>query len=423
MNAKQNNSLKNGKLPKICEENHTNGTEDYHQTDVSNHRNDKPMNQKKTISAEEDTRDKPLTINVEINSMAWLLFAIAFAFRFYRLSEPSSVVFDELHYGKFVSLYLRGVFFFDSQPPLGKQLIALSAYVSGYTGNHVFTNIGEKYESDVPLKALRFVPINDKPMNQKKTISAEEDTRDKPLTINVEINSMAWLLFAIAFGFRFYRLSEPSSVVFDELHYGKFVSLYLRGVFFFDSQPPLGKQLIALSAYVSGYNGNHVFTNIGEKYESDVPLKALRFVPMFFGSLIIPTVYHLIVEMGLTHRTATLAALLIIFDNALLTQSRFILMETILIFFSLFGILSFVISTKKPTFSIPWISWLITSSLFITFGFSVKYIGIFTLFLIQFIIFCDFWTKLANASIKTGGLASITKGQPLEIAHGSQITL
>ncbi|CAG2119979.1 unnamed protein product, partial [Medioppia subpectinata] len=245
--------------------------------------------------------------------------------------------------------------------------------------------------------------------------------------------------------------------------------------FFFDSQPPLGKQLIALSAYVSGYNGQHVFTNIGEKYESDVPLKALRFVPTLFGSFIVPTVYHLIVEMGLTHRTATLAALLIILDNALLTQSRFILMETILIFFSLFGILSFVISTKKPTFSVGWISWLIISSLFITFGFCVKYIGIFSLFLIHFVIFCDFWTKLANKSIKTlylwlefvfyifnfiilpiliyttvfyihlsmltnagphdnimtsafqasleGGLASITKGQPLEIAHGSQITL
>lgn len=44
-------------------------------------------------------------------------------------------------------------------------------------------------------------------------VSALIPSDDKPLTITVEINSIAWLLFAVAFGFRFYRLSEPSSVV------------------------------------------------------------------------------------------------------------------------------------------------------------------------------------------------------------------
>ena len=153
-----------------------------------------------------------------------------------------------------------------------------------------------------------------------------------------------------------------------------------------------------------------------------MPLKALRFVPTLCGALIIPTVYHLMVAIGLTHKTAALAALLLIFglfwfetkliqlilinvsivsDNALLTQSRFILMDTILIFFSLFGILSFVISTKKQTFTLQWFCWLFTSSLFITFGFCVKYIGIFSLFLIYFVTYCDFWLKIADKSIKT----------------------
>lgn len=54
-------------------------------------------------------------------------------------------------------------------------------------------------------------------------------------------------------------------ISFDELHYGRFVSLYLRRTFFFDSQPPLGKQLIALSAYLSGYKGEfNNFTSIGQ---------------------------------------------------------------------------------------------------------------------------------------------------------------
>jgi len=42
---------------------------------------------------------------------------------------------------------------------------------------------------------------------------------------------------------------------FDELHHGKYVSLYMKRTFFFDTHPPLGKQLIAAVAYLYNYNG------------------------------------------------------------------------------------------------------------------------------------------------------------------------
>ncbi len=76
-------------------------------------------------------------------------------------------------------------------------------------------------------------------------------------------------------------------------------------------------------------------------------------------------------------------------------------METILIFFSLFGILSFLISCKKRTFSVEWFCWLITSSIFLTFGICVKYVGIFSLILVQSIVTTDFWIKIADKTIKT----------------------
>lgn len=42
---------------------------------------------------------------------------------------------------------------------------------------------------------------------------------------------------------------------FDELHHGKYVSLYMKRTFFFDTHPPLGKQLIAAAAHLCSYEG------------------------------------------------------------------------------------------------------------------------------------------------------------------------
>ncbi|XP_053213817.1 protein O-mannosyltransferase 1-like [Panonychus citri] len=306
-------------------------------------------------------------------------------------------------------------------------------------------------------------------------ITKESQSNANPFSFTIEINVVAWLLFFVALGFRLYLIGYPPNIVFDELHYGKFVSLYMKGVFYFDSQPPLGKQLIAAIGYLAGFDGNNAFNEIGGKYNENVPLKVLRAVPAVFGSLLIPTIYHLISELGFSHQTAALASIFVILENALLTQSRFILMESILLFMSFFGLFSVCKLRKKPILSKTWLLWLLSASTFLSFGFCVKFVGIYFLFVAIIIIVHDFWWLLPNRSIPTkslwlqaityffflvvwpliiytfiffvhlsvltkagphdnvmtsafqasleGGLASITKGQPLEIVHGSQVTL
>lgn len=251
----------------------------------------------------------------------------------------------------------------------------------------------------------------------------------------------------------------------------------MKNTFFFDTHPPLGKQLIAAFANFAGFDGKFKFDKIGSPYNSSVPLMALRFIPAFFGSLTIPTSYHLMLEVGFTQWTSLLTALLFLFDNALLTQSRFILMESILIFFSLFGILCLVKLKKymDQPYSVFWFFWIILASASLTCALSVKYIGFYSCCLGAAILLKEFWELLASSklsdtllcvrflvqtlcilsvafgvyigifyihlnilnkagphdSIMTsafqasleGGLASITKGQPLLVAHGSQITL
>lgn len=264
---------------------------------------------------------------------------------------------------------------------------------------------------------------------------------------------------------------------FDELHYGKYVSLYMKRTFFFDSHPPLGKQLIAGMAYLAGFEGNFKFDRIGSTYTDAVPLFALRFVPAFFGSLLMPTAYHLMLELGLTQWSSLLAGILLLCDNAILSQSRFILMESMMLQFSLFGLLCLLKFRHHHTrpYSILWFFWLSCAFASLTCSLCVKYAGFYSFCLGLAILGRDYWKLLANPkfsdrslffrfigkaliviaipfgvyvsvfhahlsiltsagphdSIMTsafqasleGGLASITKGQPLQVAHGSQITL
>ena len=84
---------------------------------------------------------------------------------------------------------------------------------------------------------------------------------------------------------------------FDEMHYGKYASLYLKNTFFFDANPPLGKLMIAFAGYMSGFDGGTFgFDKIGTSYPEDVPHFVLRLVPAMFGSLLTPTVFLILTE-------------------------------------------------------------------------------------------------------------------------------
>ncbi|XP_014248084.1 protein O-mannosyltransferase 1 [Cimex lectularius] len=299
----------------------------------------------------------------------------------------------------------------------------------------------------------------------------------KRFLINLELDVVAVFLFGLAAVSRFYKLDEPRHIVFDELHYGKYIGLYIKNTFFFDLHPPLGKLLISSIAQFAGFDGKFRFDRIGTAYDETVPIFALRFLPALCGSLIVPTSYFLMLELRCQQWTAMLAALLVLFDNALLTQSRFILMEPMLLLLTLLGLLSFLKfrrytnNFKHPMF---WI-WLSTCLTCLSLALCVKYVGFFSLALGVTLMWMDFWrllprkdltdrilifqgafrwllsliipavvyvsvfyvhlillykagphdsvmTSAFQASLE-GGLASITKGQPLEVAHGSQITL
>ena len=148
--------------------------------------------------------------------------------------------------------------------------------------------------------------------NIRKTSEAEETN---PFFVNVKIDAMAVLIFVVGIFTRILRLESPNHVVFDEMHYGKYASLYLKNTFFFDSNPPLGKMMIAFAGYLAGFDGKFTFDKIGQEYPHEVPLWALRFIPALCGSLMTPTVYLIMTELGLSYYAGGLAAFMVLFGQ------------------------------------------------------------------------------------------------------------
>jgi hypothetical protein len=54
------------------------------------------------------------------------------------------------------------------------------------------------------------------------------------------------------------------SASFDEVHFGKFAARYIKTRYFVDVHPPLAKLLITAAAFISGFNGDFDFKEIGK---------------------------------------------------------------------------------------------------------------------------------------------------------------
>jgi dolichyl-phosphate-mannose-protein mannosyltransferase len=132
---------------------------------------------------------------------------------------------------------------------------------------------------------------------------------------------------------------HPNSAVFDEVHFGKFISAYFTHQYYFDIHPPLGKLVLAGWGWLWGYTPGFSFANIGEIYPDNLYM-ALRFLPMLAGALLPLLIFAVGRQLGLSRPAATCAGILVGLDNALLVQSRLILLDSFLLLFG-FGAIYF----------------------------------------------------------------------------------
>lgn len=182
------------------------------------------------------------------------------------------------------------------------------------------------------------------------------------------------VLVVLGLATRFAFISYPAEVVFDEVHFGKFVNAYFTGEYYFDIHPPLGKLLVALSAWVGGYRGGFPFLEIGNPY-GPTPLASLRFLPNLAGGLVPLSFYFFLRTLGTKQGSAGFAALLLVFDNALLAQSHFILVDAFLMLFGFLGLAGFFLarSLRNPVYH--W-GWLALGGVFFGAASSIKWTGL-----------------------------------------------
>ncbi|KAK6583775.1 hypothetical protein PZA11_003505 [Diplocarpon coronariae] len=215
------------------------------------------------------------------------------------------------------------------------------------------------------------------------------------------------VLTILAFITRFWGISHPNEVVFDEVHFGKFASYYLERTYFFDVHPPLGKLLFALMGWFVGYDGHFHFENIGDSYVTNkVPYVAYRAMPAFLGALTVPVVFDIMWESGYTLPACLLSAGLVLFDNAHIGQTRLILLDSGLIFAMACSLLCYVkfYKLRHVPFGRKWWKWLLLTGFSLSCIMSIKYVGTFSFVTIGTAVAIDLW-DLLNIKRRQGGLS------------------
>ncbi|XP_006157139.2 protein O-mannosyl-transferase 2 [Tupaia chinensis] len=213
-----------------------------------------------------------------------------------------------------------------------------------------------------------------------------------------------WALLALvtllSFATRFHRLDQPPHICWDETHFGKMGSYYINRTFFFDVHPPLGKMLIGLAGYLSGYDGTFLFQKPGDKYEHHSYM-GMRGFCAFLGSCLVPFAYLTVLDLSKSHPAALLAAALITFDTGCLTLSQYILLDPILMFFIMAAMLSMVKSNSyadRP-FSAPWWFWLSLTGVSLAGALGVKFVGLFIILHVGLNTISDLWHLFGDLSL------------------------
>ena len=195
------------------------------------------------------------------------------------------------------------------------------------------------------------------------------------------------LVTLIGLAVRLVKISFPKAVVFDEVHFGKFASLYLERKFFFDLHPPLARLFFALIGFLVNYDGSFKFDYVGQDYiENDqilAPFLIYRVSNALVGTLIVPLIFNCLKELNCYAITCLFGSLLFALDNAQICQTRYIFLDSLLQLSIIATIYCYIRFYKyevvtKRVFDYEWYKRLILVGVSLSCAISCKYVGVMT---------------------------------------------
>lgn len=178
------------------------------------------------------------------------------------------------------------------------------------------------------------------------------------------------LLFAVSLATRFAFFGYPDSAVIDEVYFAQYLSAYFTGEFYFDTHPPLGRLLVAGFVGLFDFQPVALSTPWNIQYQGHDYL-LLRFLPGLVGSLLPLLGYGLAWKLFSRRRLALLCAGLLVLDNALLVQSRFLFFDVFLLAAGFASLLCYLYyrESRRP-------GWLLASGLLAGAAVSVKWVAL-----------------------------------------------
>ncbi|MDO8575560.1 MAG: phospholipid carrier-dependent glycosyltransferase [bacterium] len=216
------------------------------------------------------------------------------------------------------------------------------------------------------------------------------------------------ILFVLSIATRFIFFGYPKEVVFDETYFGKFASSYLTGNYYFDLHPPLGKLLISGMGYTAGAKTDSTdYSKINNPYKDDIYIW-YRLLPTIAGILLPLIIFFIILQLGVSSLGAFVTSALIIFENSLVVQARFISLDSILLFFGFSALLLYLLYSKSNDEKKK--VYLVLSAIFASLAFCIKWTGLSFLGLILFMeLYEIFRNRLSGILSKTKSLIKYAK--------------
>ncbi|QSL64557.1 hypothetical protein MERGE_001858 [Pneumocystis wakefieldiae] len=187
--------------------------------------------------------------------------------------------------------------------------------------------------------------------------------------------------------------NHPSDLIFNESHTMQLAINYIKKIFYIDRDPPFAGMFYSLFIWILGHLPFNFYVIKKSHSFYRAPLIPTRLFSSVFGVLLSPITYLTLRVMRFTRNTSILGSILIIFENSVIVQSRYLLSDSLALFFIALTHLFWRLfeSCQQIPFRKAWWTYLIATGFSLGALISTKWVGVFTFFWIGLLACLQLW--------------------------------